>query len=232
MKFITFLYDGGQAVPEISRGIFTPEWVNRLYRNLTRHAKDIEFICLVDTIHMLRYREFDDAISLVSMGRDWGNMFALLECFNPKLWEKGSDRAITMGLDTIIVNDLRALMAYDGDFAMTKDPIQSGILCSGVMAFNGPKMSHLYQKLLDDQERDEQKLLGHPSDMIWLNQNVEKIDTLDKFLPIGYLQSYSQHWYPYNPGRDKAHLVYFHGQHKPHNINDPVLTTEWTGMTA
>jgi hypothetical protein len=67
----------GEDVPSYSLGIFTPEWVDRLYRGIKRNTtRDFRFVCFVD-----RDYEFSEPVEAKKLELPYRNMFSLLEPF-------------------------------------------------------------------------------------------------------------------------------------------------------
>ena len=95
----------GQDVPAHSLGIFTPEWVDRLYRGIKRNTtRPFRFVCFVD-----REYEFKEPIESIPLKLPYRNMFSLLEPFSEDLGQ-----VLFMGLDTIITGNIDHLMDYRG----------------------------------------------------------------------------------------------------------------------
>lgn len=203
VTFACVLYRG-EDIPEHSKGIFTPEWVDRLYRGIKRNCtRPFRFVCYVDDDY-----EFSEPVVTERLVLPYRNMFSLLEPFR----EKG--RVVFMGLDTIITGNIDFLADYDGPFRMLKDPWQEGE-CSGVMLF--PPIPGLWA----DIERNHaeyakrETMFGYPSDMVFLNGWPHQV--MDG--PSNGIYSYKAHIKESPALIDHAKVVYFHGREKPHELS-------------
>lgn len=195
----------GEDVPAHSLGIFTPEWVDRLYRGIRRNTSHpFRFVCYCD-----REYEFHEPVERRMLKLPYRNMFSLLEVFREDL-----GRVVFMGLDTIITGDLDGLMSYDGPFAMLRDPYFPERPCSGVMAF--PYTPQVWENFERDHEKHAKAhtMFGQPSDMIYLatQQHVLIDDHVDG------IYSYKVHIKPNPALLQKSRIVYFHGREKPHEL--------------
>lgn len=196
----------GEDVPAHSLGIFTPEWVDRLYRGIKRNTtRPFRFVCFVD-----REYEFKEPIESIPLKLPYRNMFSLLEPFSEDL-----GRVLFMGLDTVITGNIDHLMDYRGPFAMLKDPWYDRP-CSGVMAF--PYTPEIWDNFVAQHEEAARKatMFGFPSDMIYLATVPHVL--LDGLGLAKGIHSYKAHIKP-NPALLKdACIVYFHGKEKPHEL--------------
>lgn len=213
---VCVLYQG-EDVPAHSLGIFTPEWVDRLYRGIKRNTtRPFRFVCFVD-----REYEFTEPVESIPFKMPYRNMFSLLEPFGEDL-----GRVLFMGLDTIITGNIDHLMDYRGPFAMLKDPWFDRP-CSGVMAF--PYSPEIWDNFVANHEQaaKEATMFGLPSDMIWL-ADVPHVLLDDIGLAKG-IYSYKAHIKP-NPGLlDDSCIVYFHGAEKPHELDHAWVREHWGG---
>lgn len=203
ITFACVLYQGGTDIPEHSRGIFDPSWVDKLYRGIARNITEpFRFVCFVD--HEYQFQEPVESKPL------WGrpcNMLSLLEPFREDM-----GRVIFMGLDTIIVRSLAKLVAYDGPFAMLRDPYVPSRGCSGVMSFS--YTPSIWQAFLASGCAGHQ-MFGHPSDMAFLATVPHEY--LDDH-GIGGIYSYKAH-IKSNPALlQTASIIYHHGLEKPHEL--------------
>lgn len=209
VTFACVLYQG-EDVPAHSLGIFTPEWVDRLYRGIKRHCtRPFRFVCYVD-----RDYTFAERVETRKLVMPYRNMFSLLEPFREDL-----GRVVFMGLDTIIVGNIDALADYAGPFAMLQDPYYPDRDCSGVMCF--PHTPAVWEAFKAGHEKHarEQTMFGFPSDMIWLNT------VPHERLAIPGIYSYKAHCREGMPA--DARIVYFHGKEKPHELDLPWVREHW-----
>lgn len=211
LTILCCLYQGVD-VPEHSKGIFTPAWVDKLYRGIKRnYPKDFRFVCLVDDEY-----SFQEPVEAIPYQNPWRNMWCLLECLRPDVV---GDRNLFMGLDTIITGDISEIASYAGEFAMTRDPYHPKRSCSGVMAYTKQAATRIWNQFLIDQNKGAFKLLGEVSDMIWLDENIGRRDHLTDLYP----RQIASYKVEIQPGRIKwedTRIIYFHGIPKPHELLD------------
>jgi uncharacterized Rossmann fold enzyme len=229
VTFACVLYQG-EDVPAHSKGIFTEEWVDRLYRGIKRNCtRDFRFVCFVDRDDY----EFKEPVETKKLCMPYRNMFSLLEPFREDM-----GRVVFMGLDTIIVGNIDWLADYSGPFMMLRDPYFPERDCSGVMAF--PYTPEVWEKFVaaHEQHAKEQTMFGFPSDMIFLDAVPHETLEATDFGPSladasemmgaesvrlarprrGGIYSYKVHC---RNGLPKdACIVYFHGKEKPHELFD------------
>jgi len=205
----------GEDVPAHSLGIFTPEWVDRLYRGIKRNTtRPFRFVCFVD-----REYEFKEPVESIPLKMPYRNMFSLLEPFSEDL-----GRVLFMGLDTIITGNIDHLMDYRGPFAMLKDPWHDRP-CSGVMAF--PYTPAIWDNFVANHERaaKEATMFGLPSDMIWLADQPHVL--LDDIGLADGIVSYKAHVKPHPERLQTSCIVYFHGKEKPHELEHDWVREHW-----
>lgn len=198
ITFACVLFKGDKdRVPSFSLGIYSPEWVDKLYRGISRNMdRDFNMVCYVDQPY-----EFREPVIPMAIKRTNDDCRALIEPFGDDL-----GRTIFMGLDTVIVGPLDRLCDYSGDFAMTRDPFNPMKSCTGVLAF--PHRKDIWDKYCETDAKGS-KQGNFPSDMGFLASF--KHDLLDEH----GVYSYTKHC---RQGLPKdASVVYFHGHSKPHN---------------
>jgi hypothetical protein len=203
------LFDGDEGVPDYSRGIFTEEWVDRLYRGVARNTtRRFRMVCYTD-----RPRSFSEDVIQRPIKLGYRNCLSLLEPFADDL-----GRVVFMGLDTIIVGNIDRLMDYDGPFAMLQDP-WAPRSCSGVMAY--PYTPEIWQAFEAAHElHAATALLGeHPSDMVYLATQPHVL------LDDCGIYSYKAHCRGGVPA--DARIVYFHGREKPHELSHDWIAQHW-----
>lgn len=205
LTFACVLYQGGNDIPEHSRGIFNEVWVDRLYRGIRRFVnRNFRFVCFVDRDDY----QFQEPVETKRLWMSHRNMLSLLEPFREDM-----GRVIFMGLDTIIVGPMDSLLAYDGPFAMLRDPYKPEIGCSGVMSF--PYTPSVWAKFSESGGRGTE-MFGHPSDMGFLNTVPHEY--LDDHGVTG-IYSYKAHIRQTPAMLQMASIVYFHGRLKPHELD-------------
>lgn len=202
----------GEDVPAHSRGIFTPEWVDRLYRGIKRNTTRLfRFVCFVDRDDY----EFKEPIETRKLELPYRNMLSLLEPFRENF-----GRVVFMGLDTIITGNIDKLMDYRGPFAMLRDPYFPERPCSGVMAFPyTPSVWQAVKAAHDDGTLKHNTMFDVPSDMIFLGTQPHVL--IDDY--VTGIASYKVHVRDQGMPISDTCIVYFHGREKPHDL----AGTEW-----
>lgn len=218
-----------------SRGIYSPEDVNKLYRGICRHStKDIRFVCITDFDS-----GFSKEIETVPFLLPYRNYFSLLEIHRPEL-QLGT--VMFTGLDTIFVGQLDDILSYTGEYGLITNYPKERLnkawqsvyhrieLCNGLLIANAATSNHLWSTYSDDPEywQSSTVLPEHElgSEMCFLYEQAPcKVDALDMCYP-GKILSYKRHiantslwsysgdcdWDLSNPS-----IVYFSGSSKPHN---------------
>lgn len=213
MLTVACTYYEGKDVPGHSKGVFTPEWADKLYRGVRRnYSGEMRFVCLTDEPRS----SFSEPVETLGFKTYRDNHWCVIECLrvtgNPVLF---------MGLDTVITGPIDEIVNFKTNFAMIRDPYLKDKLCSGVMMWND--VTHLYDKFLEEQNKREFYLGRHPSDQVWLREQ-GKPDDLDAAFP-GQIRSYKAHILPNGIG--DARIVYFHGRKKPHEEDHELIRSHW-----
>src|SRR5258708_1489442 len=111
---------------------YGPEYVRRLYaavrRNITAGTEG-RFVCFTD-----QPDELPDAIEMRALPEGVVGWYNKLYLFKVGLFDEG-DRILYFDLDTVIVGDLDAIAAYDGEFAILRDFYSPLCVQSSVMAW-------------------------------------------------------------------------------------------------
>lgn len=195
-------------MPDYSKDIYTPEWVDKLYRGVRRNTgESFRFVCLTnypassfdEPVDTVRFRMFDT---------DWR---CLMECFRVV-----GDPVMMLGLDTIITGNLDDILEHRPRLGMIRDPYTPSRLCNGVTMWTDRR--DLYEKFLDEGIGDC-RMGDYPSEMLWLGKHGNPSDILQAF--PGRIKSFKAH--VKRDGIGDARIVYFHGREKPHQIEHPIL---------
>ena len=127
ITIVCALFDGRQTGILHSAGIYSSDWVDRLYRAIERNYNGkVNFICLVDKNY--DFKEPVDAIRFDRSVDQYGWM-SLMELYRPDLC-KG--KRLTIGLDTIITGPLDDIFAYDAKIAVCQDPYHPETICNAI----------------------------------------------------------------------------------------------------
>ena len=200
----------GLDVPQHSRGIFTPEWADKLYRGVKRnYSGEFDFVCVTDL------DGFEEPIQTVPFFRSARNIQScILEVF------RLPGRVFFTGLDTVIVGSLDDLFKYDGDMAMIRDPNRPHRPASGFMSWeNRQDIFTAFNKNPANSMEG-----GFPGDQNYLARYCTQY--LCDFVP-GQLVSYKTHVKKNPAVMENARVVYFHGREKPHEVDRGFIKENW-----
>jgi len=179
---------------------YTPEWVDKLYRGVARnYSKPFKFVCITN-----RFYKFKENVEQEKL---WTTEWAKA-C--TQLYGVAADRLVLMGLDTVITGNLDDIFAYEGGLAVPRDPYHPMQPCNGVVLCpSRPDISA--------QGGIDMRVLDHFYH-----------DYLDDLFP-GQILSYKVHVRDVGlttPSSD-ARIVYFHGEPKPHVLQDAWIKENW-----
>lgn len=188
-----------------SGGIFNPQWVQRLQRNVARHAPEHEFVCLSD--------RSINGVKAITLAHNWPRWWPIIEVFRPGLF-KG--RVIYFDLANMIVGDISPLAEGVG-FIIAADPAIPGPqrYCSGVMAFDADD-NEIYEKF------DPASIKRLRGDQDWIAELRPQAQNFKEGLVVSYKAQCKSIGEP-TPG---ASVVLFHGIPKPPQA-DPWVQERW-----
>ena len=225
LSVVCALFDGGTNVPTFSR-CFGPEWVDRLARGVKRNLTvPHRFVCLTH----YPASAFQERVQIVSFLEDTRSWACLVEMWRPTVV---GDRAVCMGLDTVIVGSLDDIASYSGPLAMCRD--RSGRVCkwnNGVMLYDRTTAERLWAAWLQrpGNWEDSSRVVGRPSEMAFLNRTIEKQgiepDAIEDLWPGQVIT-----WGDLRGGEKPAdaRVVWFFARPKPHEVSEPWIQEAWT----
>jgi len=176
---------------------YTPEWVDKLYRGVLRHYKK-DFRFVCLTDKRYKFEERIEQEDLWTT--NW-----LTAC--QQLYGVVADRLVILGLDTIITGNLTNIFHYKGTLAVPRDPYDLERPCNGVVLC--PTRADIAHS---PGQNDMRVLDKYPKQ--WL----------DDLFP-GLIKSYKAH--VLKDGLGDARIVYFHGEPKPHVLDDHWVKDNW-----
>jgi|TARA_Y100000310_G_scaffold222651_1_gene224385 hypothetical protein len=228
ITIVTALFDGRCTGIPHSVGIYNEEWVNRLYRGISRNYNDLfDFICLVDKNY--KFKEDIKGIRFKRSVDQYGWM-SLMEMYHPDLC---TGKRFTVGLDTIITGPLDDIFEYDAKIAVCTDPLTPQTICNAVTICNDEFCEEFWNSWVNDEynklQNNKLDVGGKqaPSEMVLLRNlygDSPRIDTIFKSRILSY-KAHIQH----KPERIKdSSIIYFHGYPKPHEIvNQQWVMENW-----
>lgn len=196
--------------------IYSPEWVNKLYRGVARNISGpFRFVCLTDRL----YPELD--ANIVQFSLQQANWFGLMELF------KLPGRVLAMGIDTVITGSLDDLATYPGQLALNRGPFDPEVPSNGAWMFNNGWW--IWEKFVADTRKDECTMGGAQklSELEWMRRRLKPhIELLDDHFP-GQVVSYKGHWLTGQCEKENVRIIYFHGRKKPGEIDDEFIDAHW-----
>lgn len=181
---------------------YSAEYVNRLFRAVQRNLTvPHTFVCYTDNADGL------DCLALPLPAGHIGWWY--------KLFLFSLDRPVlVIDLDVVILRNIDALVC--DEFRAIKDPWQSGYNSSVVMIPAG--MGEVWEKYLTD--RPDKRLHG---DQDWLN--IVPGFSSESCYPPDLCKSYKAE--VRGVGLGDTALVYFHGDPKPHRVDEVFVKEHW-----
>ena len=198
-----------------SGGIYTPEWPQRLQRQVEANlSQDHNFVCLSDMEV--------EGVETIGLRHDWPGWWSKIELFEPGLF---GGPVLYLDLDCVVVGRLDDLFDYDG-FTMCSDFLRPQYKNSSVMAWHKP-MHRLYDAFRPNpagwmQKYDRQRPQGRIGDQAFIEDHAGDIDV---FL-AGKVVSYKKDCKASKPKH--ASVVAFHGRPKPDAVGGWVAEI-WNG---
>lgn len=185
---------------------YTEEWVERLYRGFARSlTRPFRFVCFTD-----REREFSQPIEQERLTNPHPGY---ADCLEP--YRLGAPM-ILVGLDTVVTGNVDALADYcltADRIALPLDPYMPSRVCNGVALV--PAGHEWIWHDFDGKGGDE-------ADMVWLRKQDHAV--IDELYP-GQVASYKGHVRDH--GLTDERIVYFHGPHKAHQVQDTWVAEHW-----
>lgn len=188
---------------------YGPEYVNKLASMVRRHTTiPYDFICLTDDKAGLTVK----TLPIPSWPPGW---WAKLYIFgHPVLF---NERVLFIDLDTVIVDNIDALLNYRGDFCIIQD-WWANCYNSSVMS-KGPGYGHHIVSRWNENIMNQMH-----GDQDWITKQVGEVDTWNWVAP-GLIGSYKADDLAEDPR--KFSLVCFHGDPKPHVFTEGWVRDNW-----
>lgn len=186
--------------------VYDARWVERLRRNVARHAPPHRFVCLSDV---------DVPCERVPLAMGWPGWWSILEVFRPRLF---TGRVVYFDLANLIVDAIAPFTEGEG-FVIAPDPynVGPGKFASGVMAFDAGDTEIF--------DRFDPSTIGRlHGDQEWIMEFRPRAATFAPGLAVSYKGQCRGHGrYPTG-----AVAVLCHGKPKPDAIDDAWVRDMWT----
>jgi len=190
-------------------GDFTAEYVSRLMEGVLDHSTSpIEFVCFTDSDEDLPCKK----IPLTDSLPGWWSKLELFKTFR--------GRTVYFDLDTIIVDSIEPLLAYDGPMLMMRDIIHGGKTPpdprewnSSIMVWNSP-LQFLFPPS-DELQRLRTSPRGGDQEYIAYKLKFAKwhVDFVQDLVAVASYRLQCQSGVPKG-----TKIVHFHGKPRPHEV--------------
>lgn len=201
--------------------VYNYKYVNNLARGIKNNLTvDHEIVCITDDSTGFS-KDIDRVIPFSNNFPSW---WGKIELFKPNQFT--TDRVFYLDLDTIVVGNIDDISTNISDFSGLRDFYALHSLGSGVMSWNTSKVEHIYQNFLP---RSREIITNYrEGDQRWIDENLKTIDYLQDMFP-NEIVSFKRHCMV-NGGitiPNKAKIICFHGNPRPHTVNDPAIKQYW-----
>lgn len=199
----TLLWDVNDKSESFS-SMYSTEWVEKLYRGFARNLTcQWRFVLFTE-----RQRKIGWPVEQIVQPDLGSNGYA--DCIRPYAL---NEPMILVGLDTVVTGNIDHLAEYcmtADKIALPRDPYQPSRACNGV-ALVPAGMAHVAHD-----HRGE-------NDMEWMRKQPHIF--IDDLWP-GHVVSWKGHVEKHGIGN--ASVIYFHGDRKPHQMQDnPIIQAHW-----
>lgn len=200
--------------------LYGPDYVNKLADMVRRNIAEGtpgKFICFTDNKDGI-----DPSIECRSLPvglKGWWNKLYL---FKEGQFDEG-DKILYIDLDTIILNSLDDIIAYEGDFAILRDFYRPDGYQSAFMVWKAGFGAEIWKEFVRKEIRYcEMNFPG--GDQQFIEKMVSDADILQNLYPNSFV-SYKAHCRPMFPRG--ARVVIFHGNPRPHEATDDWVKKIW-----
>jgi hypothetical protein len=202
LAICTLFWDANDGSYSFS-SMYDESWVEKLYRGFKRNCTlPFEFICWSE-----KDRTYSEPITQM---RITSPKPGYADCIEPYRLNRPM---ILVGLDTVVTGNIDHLARYcleSPKLAVPRDPFFPGTVCNGVA-------------LVPEGQDWVWKNHKGENDMDWI-RSLSRKDVIDNIFP-GHVVSYKGH--VMFEGVGDARIVYFHGEQKPHQLDEPWIREHW-----
>lgn len=218
MKVVCVLRSGGR---------YTPEWPDRLYRQVRAHwpaDRDLDFICISDFKWDAQYR-------IVPLMSRWPGWWAKMELFSPMGFAQG--HGLYLDLDCVIQGSMwpiafGRLGPEDGGFKVMRDPNSGGVQ-SAVMRWSGQWMHRIGWRIHDKFVRSPEEWMraySQSGDQQFIQTTMSDLLRKWSYFDVEHVASYKAHVLTgmvLNPS-----IIQFHGEPKMDELpSDNIYFRKW-----
>lgn len=219
VTFVCFLFEPRPGMPAWT-SVYTPEWVDKLYRGIQRNTADPfpHVVCFTDKKYS--FRENIWQIELLYPKAGFG---CLAEAWRPDYTER---RICVLGLDTVITGPIDEIVSTDlpSGIGLLRDPYAKTQVGNMVGLYTLEACESLWDRWNIDSSMTDQNFLRR-------YVGIEGCVLLNDRFP-GQILSYKAElrngrWGGSEGDRDKLKILYFHGKPKMNEVNSPWLEGHW-----
>jgi hypothetical protein len=195
------------------------DYVTKLASMVSRHTtQPTQFVCITDDPEALPYGMDSILAMRQPYLKGWWHKVALFGGY-----KFDSERIVFLDLDTVIVGNIDFLFDYQGDFAILRDfyyPLhQYG---SAIMSIAKTAHRQVWDRFCLNPLK---ALQAGPGDQDWIRACVDKPDFWQALNPrkcVSYKCDVQGRGVP-----DDAAIVCFHGQPRPHQVDEAWVEESW-----
>jgi hypothetical protein len=222
--FVCFLFAPRPGMPAWS-SVYTPEWVDKLYRGIKRNTSDPfpHVVCFTDKEYA-----FKETVFQVRLNNPDAGFGCLAEAWRDDYTER---RICVLGLDTVIVKNIDTIIDTDCEVGLLRDPYAKTTVGNMVGIYSREACEQLDMKwALYGKGQTEQNFLRKCVGESCM-EGKDGCVLLNDMYP-GQILSYkvdlrNGQWGGAEGDKDKARIIYFHGNPKMNEINSPWLEENW-----
>lgn len=201
--------------------IYNHNYVNALAKGIKKNITvDHEIVCITDNPVGFS----SDIDKVIPFSNDYPTWWGKIELFKHSQF---SNHVFYMDLDTVIVGNIDEIVSYRGEFSGLRDFYALHSLGSGVMAWNPASTNMIYQRFVP---RSREIITSYrEGDQRWIDENKPSIDYLQDMFP-NQIVSFKRHCMNKQGQVEipkNARIICFHGNPRPHAVNDPIIKKYW-----
>jgi len=201
--------------------IYNADYVNALAKGIKKNITvDHEIVCITDNATGFS----KDIDRVIPFSNDYPTWWGKLELFKH---DQFANHVFYMDLDTIITGNIDEIVSYRGNFAGLRDFYALHSLGSGVMSWNPTETNLIYTRFVP---RSREIITSYrEGDQRWIDENKPSIDYLQDMFP-NQIVSYKRHCINKQGQIEipkNARIVCFHGNPRPHSVNDERIKKYW-----
>jgi hypothetical protein len=201
--------------------VYNYKYVNALAKSIKENVTvPHEVVVLTDNPKGFTW----DVDRVIPLANNYPTWWSKIELFKPYQFD---GPVFYFDLDTAIIGNIDDIVSYDGDFAGLRDFYGLHSLGSGLMGWNPKHTDKIY---LDFAPRYSTIITNYKEgDQKWIDENKPSVEYLQDIYP-NQIVSFKRHCLDKH-GQivipEKAKIICFHGNPRPHSITHPVISKYW-----